>query len=155
VDLSELRLNALPHSRKSLIGQPYAPLELEAPIKICGDVHGQYYDLFACFEYGGFPRIERIPLSDMWIVVSRVCRNHLSSACLQIKYPENFSFSVVIMNVHRLTAFYGFTITSDDSGKAHRGFYRLLQLSSCAAVIDEKIFACTVVAAPGSPVWTK
>lgn len=30
-------------------------LELPAPIKICGDVHGQYADLLRIFDYGGFP----------------------------------------------------------------------------------------------------
>ena len=30
-------------------------LELEALLKICGDIHGEYYDLIRLFEYGSFP----------------------------------------------------------------------------------------------------
>ena len=41
-------------AKKILINQP-ALLELEAPIQICGDIHGQYHDLLRMFESCGFP----------------------------------------------------------------------------------------------------
>ena len=30
-------------------------LEFGAPVKLCGDVHGQYHDLLWIFEHGGYP----------------------------------------------------------------------------------------------------
>ena len=55
VNLTDTEIRSLCNTARNIfLSQPIL-LELEAPIKICGDVHGQYYDLLRLFEYGGFP----------------------------------------------------------------------------------------------------
>jgi serine/threonine-protein phosphatase PP1 catalytic subunit len=77
-------------SREIFISQPVL-LDLEAPLKIVGDIHGQYYDLLRLFEYGGFP-----PDANYLFLGDYVDRgpNGLETICLllayKIKYPENF-----------------------------------------------------------------
>ncbi|KAG1323008.1 hypothetical protein G6F63_013163 [Rhizopus arrhizus] len=77
-------------AREICMSQPIL-LDLEAPIKICGDIHGQYYDLLRLFEYGGFP-----PESNYLFMGDYVDRGKqsLETICLllayKIKYPENF-----------------------------------------------------------------
>merc|ERR1740117_2839783 len=41
-------------ARDVFVEQPML-LELEAPLKLCGDVHGQYHDLLRIFEHSGYP----------------------------------------------------------------------------------------------------
>jgi serine/threonine-protein phosphatase PP1 catalytic subunit len=91
VNISENEIRTLClKSREIFLNQPVL-LELEAPIKICGDIHGQYNDLLRLFEYGGFP-----PESNYLFLGDYVDRGKQSieTICLllayKIKYPENF-----------------------------------------------------------------
>jgi serine/threonine-protein phosphatase PP1 catalytic subunit len=89
--LSESEIKQLCSVSKEIFLQQPNLLELEAPIKICGDIHGQYSDLLRLFEYGGFP-----PEANYLFLGDYVDRGKqsLETVCLllayKIKYPENF-----------------------------------------------------------------
>jgi len=77
-------------ARDVFLSQPVL-LELDAPIKICGDVHGQYYDLLRIFEWGGYPPEDSyLFLGDY---VDRGKQN-IETICLllalKIKHPDRF-----------------------------------------------------------------
>ena len=91
VNLTEAEVKSLClRSRDIFMTQPIL-LELEAPIKICGDVHGQFPDLLRLFEYGGFP-----PEANYLFLGDYVDRGKQSLEAIilllayKVKFKENF-----------------------------------------------------------------
>ncbi len=143
VQLTEQEIKSLCiQSRDIFINQPIL-LELEAPIKIVGDVHGQYYDLLRLFEYGGFP-----PEANYLFLGDYVDRGKqsLETICLllayKIKYPENFFLlrgNHECASINRIYGFYD-ECKRRYNIKLWKTFTDCFNCLPVASIIDEKIF---------------
>jgi len=55
VKLKESDILGLVRTVKTIFLEQPMLVEVNSPVKVCGDVHGQYYDMLRLFEYGGMP----------------------------------------------------------------------------------------------------
>jgi serine/threonine-protein phosphatase PP1 catalytic subunit len=77
-------------AREIFLSQPTL-IELSPPVKIVGDVHGQYSDLIRLFDMCGFPPAANyLFLGDYVDRGKRSLETILLLLCYKIKYPENF-----------------------------------------------------------------
>jgi serine/threonine-protein phosphatase PP1 catalytic subunit len=89
--MSEAEVRAVCQMARSIFLQQPILLELEAPLKVVGDIHGQFQDLLKIFDYGGFP-----PEKNYLFLGDYVDRGKQSIETIvlllayKIKYPENF-----------------------------------------------------------------
>jgi serine/threonine-protein phosphatase PP1 catalytic subunit len=117
-------------------------LELEAPLKIAGDVHGQYWDLLQLFEISGSPAQSSFLFLGDYVDRGK---QQLATICLlfayKIKYPENFFMlrgNHECANISRIYGFY-------DECKQHynikmwKSFCDVFNCMPLAAIVDNRI----------------
>jgi serine/threonine-protein phosphatase PP1 catalytic subunit len=117
-------------------------LELEAPINVCGDIHGQFSDLLRLFEYGGLP-----PTANYLFLGDYVDRGKQSieTICLllayKIRYPDNFFLLRGHHECASINRIYGFydECKRRFSVRLWKLFTDCFNCLPVAAVIDDKI----------------
>eukprot|EP00931_Biecheleriopsis_adriatica_P009424 TRINITY_DN1104_c0_g3_i1.p1 TRINITY_DN1104_c0_g3~~TRINITY_DN1104_c0_g3_i1.p1 ORF type:complete len:303 (-),score=77.43 TRINITY_DN1104_c0_g3_i1:96-1004(-) len=142
VQISEAQVKALCTSVRDVFLSQSALLELEAPLKICGDVHGQYHDLLRLFEYGSFP-----PESNYLFLGDYVDRGKQSLETIillfayKTKFPENFFLLRGNHECASITRIYGFydECKRRYNIKLWKQFCDVFNCMPVCAVIDEKI----------------
>jgi len=142
VTLKESEIVALCDASQEIFAEQPMLLELEAPVKICGDIHGQYYDLLRVFEYGGYP-----PASNYLFLGDYVDRGKQSieTICLllayKVKFPQNFFLLRGNHECDAINRLYGFydECKRRYSIKLWKRFSECFNYMPVAALINEKI----------------
>jgi len=143
VNLTESEIRWLAMTARAIFEQQPVLLELEAPVKIVGDIHGQYYDLLRLFDYGGFP-----PEANYLFLGDYVDRGRqsLEVICLllayKIKYPENFFLLRGNHESASINRIYGFfdECKRRYSIRLWKTFTECFNSLPIAAIVDDKIF---------------
>lgn len=143
--VTESEIYYLSNKCKKILLDQEVLLELEAPIKICGDIHGQYYDLIRLFQFNGFP-----PNSKYLFLGDYVDRGKQSieTVCLlfafKIKYPNEFFLlrgNHESASINRIYGFYE-ECKKKYSIKIWKIFCDIFDCLPISAIVDKKIF-CT------------
>lgn len=129
-------------AREVFLNQP-ALLELAPPVKIVGDVHGQYTDLIRMFEMCGFP-----PTSNYLFLGDYVDRGKQSLEtillllCYKLKFPENFFLLRGNHECANVTRVYGFydECKRRCTIKVWKAFVDTFNTLPIAAIVAQKIF---------------
>ncbi|OKP11659.1 Serine/threonine-protein phosphatase PP-Z [Penicillium subrubescens] len=130
------------NARNILLSQPVL-LELNAPIQIVGDLHGQFPDLIRLFDTCGYPPATNyLFLGDYVDRGKQSLETMLLLLCYKLKYPENFFILRGNHECANITRIYGFhdECKRRCNIKIWKTFTDVFNCLPIAAIVAEKIF---------------
>ena len=119
-------------------------LDLKTPITVCGDLHGQFYDVLELFSVGGKP-----PEQNFIFLGDYVDRGYYSTEtlflllCLKVRFPTKIYLLRGNHETQAITEQYGFyeeVRKKYPSSDIYNKCLEVFQMMPLAALIDNKVF---------------
>lgn len=146
INLDDNECVALSYVTKQLFRAENMLLEITAPIKVCGDIHGQYYDLLRLFDLAGEP-----PETKFLFLGDYIDRGMMSLEVIsllfayKVKYPERIYLLRGNHESQIINRVYGFrqeTMERFSNLRVWKAFSRAFCMMPVAAIIEKSIFCC-------------
>ena len=130
--------------RSLFLAQPCL-LDLGGPLKICGDIHGQYDDLLRLFELCGMPdTVNYLFLGDYVDRGKQSLETICLLFCYKLRYPTRFFLLRGNHESQAISRIYGFyeECRRRFSVKLWRTFIDAFACMPVSAIIENQIFCC-------------
>lgn len=142
-DLDEEEIQFIIDKSLPIIKNQKTLVELEPPLYICGDIHGQYYDLLRIFTYHGYPDKQNYLFLGNYVDFGK---QGLEVICLLLSYKIKYPTKITLLRgnhestiQNRIYGFYD-ECKRRFNVRIWRAFIDLFNYLPFAAIINEKIF---------------
>lgn len=142
--IKESEVKALCLKAREILTEEGNVLQLHAPVTVCGDIHGQFYDFLELFHIGGdCPYTNYLFMGDFVDRGYYSVETFLLMLTLKVRYPDRVQLIRGNHESRQITQVYGFydeCLRKYGSAQVWRYCTEIFDYLALAAVIDGKVF---------------
>ncbi|KFH06484.1 protein phosphatase 4, catalytic subunit, partial [Toxoplasma gondii MAS] len=143
--IPEREVKALCAKAKEILVEESNVQRVDVPVTICGDIHGQFYDLLELFRVGNFlPETSYLFLGDFVDRGYFSVETFLFLLALKVRYPDRITLIRGNHESRQITQVYGFydeCLRKYGSSTVWRYCTEVFDYLALAAIIDDRLFA--------------